>query len=472
VSYVTCARRVKSLVHYYTSSIKVKASWAEAIENMDESALAFVKDCETRWSGIFCMLKRVLENHDAIYQYVKQHNDAPHLQLPELKLLRRLVEILEPFEQLNKVRRLCMSDASHVTVSVSVPVYVGVCVSEACAHQTVHEKPTHSLRAHFVVVMQMLQGEGVTLSRVWPSIMDLIDFVMPREHDEDDAWHEELELIQELRQALYTRLNERWLAPGSEAGAHTDLYKLATALDPRYFCDCNFVKFKPSLQALVYRAIEERQELLKKLVAELKGPEFGGWGGGRQAGGRGEARAAPQAPRPQQAPRAFKLGGNRVAVGVALGEGAAKEREAVDLFSAMADAEVGWLFANAGVDLEADPMAWWELNRQSRPILYCLAKVVLAVPASAAKIERLFSSAGITYTKHRSSLKGDRADKLLVVKSNWQSELFKRFPWEVEEEERKKAEAREKQSASGKKAHEQKRKALLGVDGQASKKKK
>lgn len=62
------------------------------------------------------------------------------------------------------------------------------------------------------------------------------------------------------------------------------------------------------------------------------------------------------------------------------------------------------------------------MNRKIYPRLYKLACCVLAVPASSASVERVFSTAGYT-VKNRPNLNPSSLDDLLLLKSN--HDLFK-----------------------------------------------
>lgn len=58
------------------------------------------------------------------------------------------------------------------------------------------------------------------------------------------------------------------------------------------------------------------------------------------------------------------------------------------------------------------------MNRKHYPRLHKLACCVLAVPASSASVERVFSTAGYT-VKDRPNLNPSSLDDLLLLKSNY-----------------------------------------------------
>ena len=55
-------------------------------------------------------------------------------------------------------------------------------------------------------------------------------------------------------------------------------------------------------------------------------------------------------------------------------------------------------------DVRVDPLYWWKNNATRFPLHAKLARKILAVPATSAPTERLFSTAGLTITKERSRL--------------------------------------------------------------------
>ena len=59
---------------------------------------------------------------------------------------------------------------------------------------------------------------------------------------------------------------------------------------------------------------------------------------------------------------------------------------------------------------------WWESQQQTYPSK--LARVVLAIPATSAPSERIFSVAGLTVNARRSSLAPSSVDKVIFVHEN------------------------------------------------------
>ena len=67
----------------------------------------------------------------------------------------------------------------------------------------------------------------------------------------------------------------------------------------------------------------------------------------------------------------------------------------------------------------ADPLKHWKLKSRDYPLLSLVARKWLAVPASSAASERMFSSAGLTVSKKRTLLGTARVSTLVFLKTAW-----------------------------------------------------
>jgi hypothetical protein len=63
----------------------------------------------------------------------------------------------------------------------------------------------------------------------------------------------------------------------------------------------------------------------------------------------------------------------------------------------------------------SNPLDWWYLKQQQYPLLANIALRVLAIPATSAPSERVFSTAGITIAKERSRLDPHNAGELIFL---------------------------------------------------------
>ena len=68
--------------------------------------------------------------------------------------------------------------------------------------------------------------------------------------------------------------------------------------------------------------------------------------------------------------------------------------------------------------LKCNPLDWWRGERKQFPELAKVARLVLAVPASSAPTERVFSKLGRVCAKERAHMKPQMADALTFLASN------------------------------------------------------
>jgi hAT family C-terminal dimerisation region len=66
-----------------------------------------------------------------------------------------------------------------------------------------------------------------------------------------------------------------------------------------------------------------------------------------------------------------------------------------------------------------NPLEWWQQHASAYPLLAAVARKWLAVPASSAASERVFSSAGLTVSSKRTSLGTERVATLVFLKAAW-----------------------------------------------------
>lgn len=83
------------------------------------------------------------------------------------------------------------------------------------------------------------------------------------------------------------------------------------------------------------------------------------------------------------------------------------------------DTEVSTFHALPRIEAKEDPVARWKKLTTSLPMLTRVARKWLAVPASSASSERMFSSAGLTISKKRTRLGPERAATLVFLKTAW-----------------------------------------------------
>jgi len=70
-------------------------------------------------------------------------------------------------------------------------------------------------------------------------------------------------------------------------------------------------------------------------------------------------------------------------------------------------------------DVDICPFKWWASQASNFPILSELAKKYLAIPATSAASERLFSDAGNVMTVRHTNLLPSTFEHLIFCKRNW-----------------------------------------------------
>ena len=70
------------------------------------------------------------------------------------------------------------------------------------------------------------------------------------------------------------------------------------------------------------------------------------------------------------------------------------------------------------IDGDDDPLEWWRIRGRDFPLLSQFARRYLAIQASSAPSERLFSKAGQIVTPQRAQLKPDKANVLVFLAEN------------------------------------------------------
>ena len=67
-------------------------------------------------------------------------------------------------------------------------------------------------------------------------------------------------------------------------------------------------------------------------------------------------------------------------------------------------------------DGEVDILQWWRVNKAKLPIMYRFACKILAIPATSAPSERIFSVATRLFGKLRNNLEPDMVSEVLFVR--------------------------------------------------------
>lgn len=90
-----------------------------------------------------------------------------------------------------------------------------------------------------------------------------------------------------------------------------------------------------------------------------------------------------------------------------LDTGASKIRKEMAIYES-------YSFATKGSDV----LGWWKIHEEHLPILAQIARKILAIPASSAKSERVFSTGGLVVSAKRGNLGPKKVEELIVIKQN------------------------------------------------------
>ena len=82
------------------------------------------------------------------------------------------------------------------------------------------------------------------------------------------------------------------------------------------------------------------------------------------------------------------------------------------------ETELNSFLSEPCVPRHIDPMQWWRTNMSRFPTLCCTAKRYLSAPPTSVPSERLFSTAGDTFSDTRSCLHADNMERLIFLKAN------------------------------------------------------
>ena len=88
-------------------------------------------------------------------------------------------------------------------------------------------------------------------------------------------------------------------------------------------------------------------------------------------------------------------------------------------YTAIVQLELSHFKCEPVVDTATDPLQWWRERSHMYPFLAAVARDVLAIPATSADAERLFSKTGLVDTAKRNRLTGDTVTLLVWLRQAW-----------------------------------------------------
>jgi hypothetical protein len=182
------------------------------------------------------------------------------------------------------------------------------------------------------------------------------------------------DLIEKVKSALYMAIDEYWNVPQSEG-------MIATFLDPR----CKSLNFASELQ-------KNQTKVLLKEIYNKKKQELSGLNTIQQ----------------QQQSQLQSSPTNSLLQNIFSNRNRREKQDEIEEYLMIEE-----------VDIKTCPFKWWASQESHFPILSQLAKKYLAIPATSAASERLFSDAGNIMTVRRTNLLPSTFEHLVFCKRNW-----------------------------------------------------
>ena len=182
-------------------------------------------------------------------------------------------------------------------------------------------------------------------------------------------------MIQQIFEDLKYLLNPKLKVDGDLNDiASSDIKVIATALDPRY-------------KSLKFLSVEKRCEVKTEIRHKIRSLQIN----------TNTSNSDPQA---------------KKALDILFGP--EENDESVSF-----EDEVDLYFSEPCTPRNSNPLVWWKANSLRYPRLSQLVKLLFAVPATSTSSERLFSVAGLTVTRIRSSLSRDNVNALIFLHNNY-----------------------------------------------------
>jgi hypothetical protein len=283
-------------------------------------------------------------------------------------------------------------------------------------------KDTTTLLEPFMCAQQLLEGESyLTISMiafiVWKIRKGLVAAII----SETSSQH-----VKDLARKMYARFDEQWGSgnPGTLAIEHRTegprrrpkgipkLALVATFLDPRF-------KFGPGFNDIDKEAVWDIiREMMMATVEEIPDEDSEH---GININIQPQQQPIPQRQRANNNNNDLFLELIQLAEEDLLLHGEQHNIIEQDVFQTKVDAELLFYKREPHLPLQRvdesyhNPLDWWRVKQHQYPILSKIASKILAIPATSAPSERVFSVAGITIAKERSRLDPTNAGDLVFL---------------------------------------------------------
>ena len=206
-----------------------------------------------------------------------------------------------------------------------------------------------------------------SISSILPVLFGILNHLKVEESDSAN--------IRRFKISVESQIKSRW---DLNDIASSDIKVIATALDPRY-------------KSLKFLSVEKVCEVKTEIRHKIQSLQIN----------TNTSNSDPQAPSMKKKPLDILFGPEENDESVSF-------EDEVDLY-----------FSEPCTPRNSNPLVWWKANSLRYPRLSQLVKLLFAVPATSTSSERLFSVAGLTVTRIRSSLSRDNVNALIFLHNNY-----------------------------------------------------
>ena len=380
----------KKLVAFFRSSHKKSAELNALQKARNRKPLVLLQDCETRWWSTYAMITRLLELKPFIVEIFGLVNDRSNMKLTaeDWIVLEQLKSLLKPFKQAQEL----LEGHKYVTVSL-IPFLVGM-VSENCAA---------------MAETALVSDDVAACARAM----------------ENDIYRRFGDVLDQFRGEVVRGAGNR------QEGIHPAVW-IAYALDPR------FHEVLPDLNDDDQKALL-RATIKKLMIAEMRSMENSH---------NSHPEEAPESPmrfaQQIEEPSSPNFILRRHEAQKVIRRQSRVSQPIRTSHEERAQFELSNFIAEQGIELHDieiikdsngnpvqdgkgrqktkliynDPLEWWKERRGKFPIIWRLARKYLAIPATSASSERIFSRMSNIIDPTRTRLSPERASALLRIHDN------------------------------------------------------
>ena len=382
----------RAVVTRYTKSSQAAERLRELCGIVGIIPLRVIQGVETRWGSTQSMAERLVYLRRAVELHESLNNVAPLLGSVDWNVLELLEPVLAPFMYVQK-----KLESNNVTGTLIVPL---IC----------------DLRTGFDLERKALQQPTPGASAdVLAARVLLLPCVEALAKDFDNRFGDGSDILTFRK------------GPRRQPQGFRKVQVMATALDPR----CKMLYgVLPNEHEGVWQAVAMAAADTAKSTRASVGATASSAAGSTPVAGSTPGGSGPGA---SARPASKRFCGGFMPASQAQATSASTATAAPSLpaedFLKEAEREVTRYRAASGLAMEEaqgsgkilypDPLDWCRVNAVKFPLLAALARRLLAIPASQAQSERVFSSAGQIVTQTRNRLSSENVELLVALKNIW-----------------------------------------------------